>query len=75
MPGTACICPQTTTGAQHRQALWFDHWKGRPPLHLPTLLCDPLCAKRLGYQAAAAGARALEFERDGGVSAVQRPGC
>jgi hypothetical protein len=29
---------------------------------------------RLGHQAAAAGLRALEFERDGGLSAVQRPG-
>lgn len=41
---------------------------------LPVLICDPLRAKRLGYQAAAAGARAFELERDGGVSAVQRPG-
>ncbi|MGA7075701.1 MAG: tyrosine-type recombinase/integrase, partial [Halobacteriota archaeon] len=66
------IFGQTATGAKHRQALWFCHRKRRPPPYLPTLICDSLCAKRLGYPAAAAGARAFKFERDGGVSAVQR---
>jgi len=56
--------PSTTTGAKHRQALWFGHRKRRPPLYFPTLICDSLCAKRLGYQTAVAGFGAFEFERD-----------
>jgi len=48
----------------------LGHRKRRPSPYLPTLICDPLCAERMGYQAAAAGARAFESERDGGVSGV-----
>jgi hypothetical protein len=53
------------------KALWFGHRKRRPSTYLPTFICDSLCAKRMGHQAVAAGVRAFEFKRDGGISAVQ----
>jgi site-specific recombinase XerD len=33
--------------------------EGRPPPHLPALVCDPLCAKRVGHPAVTTGARAF----------------
>jgi hypothetical protein len=55
---------------RNMEALWFGRRERRPSPYLPTLICDPLCVQWMGHQAVAAGARAFEFERDGGVSAV-----